>query len=85
MQIMRLSSKCMIVVGEGGPEARECYRWRVGARLSLREAAKMLGLTPRLLSDFEWGRAELPGDTAQAMEQLYQKPREVDPSGVKAL
>lgn len=55
-------------------ESNKYYKARTGKKMLLREAAVKLGLTPRQLGDFEWGRAEIPRDTAAEMDKLYDLP-----------
>lgn len=44
---------------------------RIAKRLSHREAATMLGITPVLLSQYEHGAIDVPGDVLAAMHSLY--------------
>lgn len=53
------------------PTANICQRQRVAAGLTLRQAAKQLGIEPRLLSDIENGRTQLSAEMAQRMGRLY--------------
>lgn len=53
------------------PTAELCGKQRVAAGLSLRTAAKLLGVTPSLLSDIENGRTELSAEMAQKMASMY--------------
>lgn len=46
-------------------------RKRVTAGLSLRQAAKLLGLQPKDLADWENGRATVPADQAPRLDRLY--------------
>lgn len=53
-------------------EPREaCQQQRKDAGLTLRNAAKLLGLTPHELSNYEWGREPLPDAVAEKMREAY--------------
>ncbi len=52
-------------------ERSDLQNQRIAAGLTLRQAAKLLSITPSLLADCEWGRCELSADLAQAMARLY--------------
>jgi hypothetical protein len=47
---------------------------RIAKRLSHREAATLLGVTPVLLSQYEHGALEVPDDLLAAMRELYKGP-----------
>lgn len=53
------------------PNASVCRKQRVAAGLTLGQAAKLLGVEPRLLADVEHGRAEMPPGLAEAMGKAY--------------
>lgn len=53
------------------PSQELCGRQRVAAGLTLRQAAKLLGVEPRDLADVEHGRAPLMPDLAAKMAELY--------------
>lgn len=48
-----------------------CLLQRKDARLSVRQAAKLLGIAPGQLSDYEWGRKPLPDAVADKMRAIY--------------
>jgi len=53
------------------PTADLCREQRVQSGLSLRQAAKILGVDPRRLSDVEHGREPLWDELAKAMAEAY--------------
>jgi DNA-binding XRE family transcriptional regulator len=53
------------------PKQTNCSRQRTAAGLSLRQAAKLLGIEPRALADVENGRADLSADLAARMAEVY--------------
>lgn len=52
-------------------KGNDLQQMRVQAGLTLRQAARQLGLLPSILSDCENGRCELSAEVAQAMGELY--------------
>ena len=53
------------------PNASVSRQHRITAGLTIRQAAKLLGMGPNQLADLEHGREELTPEMAELMAQVY--------------